>query len=277
MPNTEQYGSLRPQRPVWLTRAATWMIGLIRGIFDWIGRHELSVLIALTGAALAVLGFVRIADAVSEGQTLKFDQWAVRAMRRTEHLAQPIGPPWLAEVARDVTALGGVAVLTLIVIAVIGFLWLRRMVGAMGMVSAATLGGLIVSTILKHWFERPRPDIVPHLSPTYTSSFPSGHSLLSATVFLTLGALLGRFVQEFRLKAYFLIVALTLTFLVGLSRVYLGVHWPTDVLAGWCAGLAWATLCWLVARFLQHRRAVQQNADARDEYSGVDERPGMDI
>jgi len=276
MPNTEQYGSLRPQRPVWLTRAATWMIGLIRGIFDWIGRHELSVLIALTGAALAVLGFVRIADAVGEGQTLKFDQWAVRAMRRTEHLAQPIGPPWLAEVARDVTALGGVAVLTLIVIAVIGFLWLRRMVGAMGMVSAATLGGLIVSTILKHWFERPRPDIVPHLSPTYTSSFPSGHSLLSATVFLTLGALLGRFVQEFRLKAYFLIVALTLTFLVGLSRVYLGVHWPTDVLAGWCAGLAWATLCWLVARSLQHRRAVQQNADARDEYSGVDERPGMD-
>ena len=112
-------------------------------------------------------------------------------MRQPDDPAKPIGPPWLAEVARDVTALGGVAVLTLIAIAVLGFLWLRRMYGAMWLVVAATLGGLIVSTVLKQWFERPRPDIVPHLSPTYTSSFPSGHSLLSATVFLTLGRAAG--------------------------------------------------------------------------------------
>jgi undecaprenyl-diphosphatase len=267
MPESEKHGPLAPGRPWRSIRAATWTIGLIRGLFDWIGRHELSVLLAMTGAALAVLAFVRIADAVGEGQTLKFDEWAVRAMRRVDDSAQPIGPPWLAEVTRDVTALGGVAVLSLLVIAVLGFLWLKRMVGAMWLVVAATLGGLIVSTVLKQGFERPRPDIVPHLSPTYTSSFPSGHSLLSATVFLTLGALLGRFVQEFRLKAYFLIVAVTLTFLVGLSRVYLGVHWPTDVLAGWCAGLAWATLCWLVARSLQHRGTVEQNTDPRDQPS----------
>jgi undecaprenyl-diphosphatase len=245
-------------------RVAIWTIGLVRGLLDWIGRHELSVLLAMTATATAVFVFVRLADAVGEGDTLPFDQWAVRAMRQPDNPLTPIGPPWLANVARDVTALGGAAVLTLITIAVLGFLWLRRMYGAMWLVVAATLGGLIVSTALKQWFERPRPDVVPHLSPTYTSSFPSGHSLLSATVFLTLGALLGRFVQEFRLKAYFLIVALTLTFLVGLSRVFLGVHWPTDVLAGWCAGLAWATLCWLVARFLQHRGSVEQNADARD-------------
>jgi undecaprenyl-diphosphatase len=239
-------------------------IGLDRSLFDWIGRHELSVLLAMTCTAVAVLAFIQIADAVGEGQTMRFDQWAVRAMRQPDDPSKSIGPPWLAHVARDVTALGGAAVLALVTTAVVGFLWLRRMYGAMWLVVAATLGGLIVSTVLKQWFERPRPDIVPHLSPAYTSSFPSGHSLLSATVFLTLGALLGRIVQEFRLKAYFLVVALTLTFLVGLSRVYLGVHWPTDVLAGWSAGLAWATVCWLVARSLQHRGTVEQNADARE-------------
>jgi undecaprenyl-diphosphatase len=149
MPDPTKHDSLPPQRPWWLFRAATWSIGLIRGLFEWIGRHELSVLLAMTGAALAVFVFVRIADAVTEGQTLRFDEWAVRAMRRADDAAQPIGPPWLAEVTRDVTALGGVAVLSLIVIAVLGFLWLRRMVGAMWLVIAATVGGLIVSTILK--------------------------------------------------------------------------------------------------------------------------------
>jgi undecaprenyl-diphosphatase len=248
-------------------RAATRTIGLVRSLLDWIGRHELRVLLAMTGVAIAILAFIRIADAVSEDKTLRFDQWAVLAMRQSDDQSEPIGPSWVGLVARDLTALGGAALLTLITIAVLGFLWLRRMYGAMWLLVAATLGGLIVSTALKQWFERPRPDIVPHLAPTYTSSFPSGHSLLSATVFLTLGALLGRVVQEFRLKAYFLLVALTLTFLVGLSRVYLGVHWPTDVLAGWCAGLAWATLCWLVARSLQHHGTVEQIADARDPHS----------
>jgi undecaprenyl-diphosphatase len=163
---------------------------------------------------------------------------------------------------RDLTALGGMAVLTLLTLAVTGFLWLRRMYGAMWLVMGATLGGLLVTTALKEWFDRPRPDIVPHLSIVLSSSFPSGHSMMSATVFLTLGALLGRFVQELRLKAYFLIVALILTFLVGLSRVYMGVHWPTDVLAGWCAGFTWATLCWLAARWLQHRGKVERNVEA---------------
>ena len=122
------------------------------------------------------------------------------------------------------------------------------------------MGGLLVSTLLKAGYNRPRPDLVPHLSMVFTSSFPSGHSMLSAIVFLTLGSLLGRFVHEWRLKAYFLVVSLTLTFLVGVSRVYLGVHYPTDVLAGWTAGLAWALVCSLVARYLQRRGAVEHGA-----------------
>jgi undecaprenyl-diphosphatase len=188
---------------------------------------------------------------------MPFDEWAIRAMRNADDPAKPIGPAWLHEAGRDLTALGGVAVLTLITVAVAGFLWLRKMFGAMWLVLAATLGGLAVSSALKSAFERPRPDLVPHLSIVHSSSFPSGHSMLSATVYLTLGALLGRFVQPLRLKAYFLLVALILTFLVGVSRVYVGVHYPTDVLAGWSAGLAWALLCWLAARALQQRGAVE--------------------
>jgi undecaprenyl-diphosphatase len=170
----------------------------------------------------------------------------------------PLGPPWLHEVGRDLTALGGVAFLSLMVAAVAGFLLLRQLYGALWLVLAATAGGLVASTLLKLLFERERPSIVPHLSIVSTHSFPSGHSMLSAVVYLTLGALLGRIVPGLRYKAYFLLVALTLTFLVGVSRVYLGVHFPTDVLAGWSAGLAWAALCWLVARYLQHRGAVER-------------------
>ena len=150
-------------------------------------------------------------------------------------------------------------VLTLLSLAVAGFLWLRKMNGAMWLVLVASLGGLAACVLLKGVFDRPRPNLVPHLTAVHTSSFPSGHSMMSATIFLTLGTLLGRFVQERKLKAYFLIVALTLTFLVGLSRVYLGVHYPTDVLAGWSAGLAWALICWLVARALQRRGVVEND------------------
>jgi undecaprenyl-diphosphatase len=165
------------------------------------------------------------------------------------------------EAGRDLTALGGIAVLTLTVAAVLGFLWLRKMYGAAWLVLLATSGGLIASMALKHLFQRDRPSIVPHLSIVSSSSFPSGHSMLSAVVYLTLGALLARFVEQRRMKAYFLLVALALSFLVGVSRVYLGVHYPTDVLAGWSAGLAWALACWLVARYLQRRGAVEKGAE----------------
>src|SRR5688572_29028053 len=114
MPEAEKRDFPPPQHPRWPTRATKWTIGLIRDLLDWIGQHELSVLLGLTGAAVAVLAFIRLADAVGEGETTRFDQWAVRAMRQPGAPSKPIGPLWLAEVARDLTALGGVAVLTLI-------------------------------------------------------------------------------------------------------------------------------------------------------------------
>lgn len=230
-------------------------------VLEWIGSHELAVIVAL----LAVIGgawiFIEVAGEVVEGDTQKFDERLVLALRDPADSHNPIGPPWMSEVGRDFTALGGYAVLILVTTSVLIFLWLDRRYYAMAFVTVATFGGFLLTFALKNIFDRPRPELVPHLSHVSSASFPSGHSMMSAAVFLTLGALLARFVQERMLKAYFLVVATLLTFMVGLSRIYLGVHYPTDVLAGWSAGLAWALACWMVARRLQKRGAVPPELD----------------
>ncbi|HEY8666675.1 MAG TPA: phosphatase PAP2 family protein [Tepidisphaeraceae bacterium] len=228
-----------------------------RSFYNWITSHEYVVLVAVLAVVVLTWGFIQLADEVKEGSTKKFDEWALRTLRNPNDLKTPIGPAWLAEVGRDMTALGGVAVLFLVTIAVVGFLYMNRTYGAMWLVIVATVGGLIISTLLKGIFHRDRPDVVPYLSHVITTSFPSGHSMLSATVYLTLGTLLARLTRRRSIKIYILAVALLVTFLVGVSRVFMGVHYPTDVLAGWAAGLVWAILCWLVARYLQRRGAVE--------------------
>src|SRR5690606_16756183 len=136
-------------------------------------------------------------------------------------------------------------------LAVLGYLLLDGKRRIAIVVLIATLGALGVSHILKETFDRDRPDLVPHGMMVYTASFPSAHSMLSASTYLTLGALLARIQRRKRIKAYILLVAISATLLVGISRIYLGVHWPTDVLAGWAAGSAWALMCWLLAHWLQ--------------------------
>lgn len=254
--------------PNWLTTTIKRFMDPVRAVLEWIGKHETKVLVLLLLLVASAWLFVVVADKVAAGKTANFDEWAVKALRQADDPAKPLGPRWLWEVGRDMTALGGVAFLTLLTVTIGGFLWIKRMYRALVFVLASTFSGLLVSLLLKQLFDRPRPELVPHLAHVYTSSFPSGHAMLSATVFLTLGALLGRFVQEWMLKAYFLIVAGTLTFLVGVSRVYMGVHYPTDVLGGWTAGLAWALVCWLLARALQHRGIVEQGNAAAAPPSG---------
>jgi undecaprenyl-diphosphatase len=234
-----------------IRRAARWTI-------DWLRNTDLVILLAVLVLVCGVLGFVKIADEIREGETQKSDERILRALRNPSDLADPVGPPWMKEAGRDLTALGGVIVLVLVTTAVVGFLVLARKYHAVLLLLGATLGGLLINTLLKNLYERPRPHVVPHLSYVDTASFPSGHSMLSAVVYLTLGALLARLVERRRLKVYCVAVALLLTFLVGLSRVYMGVHYPTDVLAGWAAGLAWAVLCWLVTQYLQRRGAVEK-------------------
>lgn len=242
----------------WLQPILSPFRSLVLREMEWIGRHEASVLSALLLVVLSIWAFFTISDQVFEGDTQHFDEWAVRAFRQADDSAKPIGPIWLVEVGRDLTALGGVAFVTLLTATVAGFLWLQGKTHAMWLILASTVGGIFVMTLLKENYQRARPDLVPHLTTALLTSFPSGHSMLSATVFLTLGVLLSQFVPERPLKAYCLLVALLLTFLVGVSRVYLGVHYPTDVLAGWAAGLAWSLICWLMARILQQRGTVER-------------------
>jgi undecaprenyl-diphosphatase len=115
----------------------------------------------------------------------------------------------------------------------------------------------VLSTVLKMFYRRPRPDLVPHGMETFTASFPSGHAMLSAIAYLTLAILLARISRGRRVKAFVLTLGVVTTLLVGISRIYLGVHWPSDVLAGWCVGAAWASLCWFVALQLQRQHVVE--------------------
>jgi undecaprenyl-diphosphatase len=229
-------------------------------ILRWLRNLDLLVLLTMLALLLGIWLFIAVADGVGAGSTQHLDEQLLCALRKPENPREPLGPPWLADVGRDLTALGGVAALCLVTAAVAGYLLICRKCGALLLLLAATLGGLGLSSVLKGVFDRPRPTVVPHLSYVSTTSFPSGHSMLSAVVYLTLGSLLARLVVQRRLKAYVLGVALLLTFLVGVSRVYMGVHYPTDVLAGWSAGLAWALLCGLVARWLQQRGVVEKTA-----------------
>ena len=214
-------------------------------------RHG-RTLLAVLAIVLGVWALISLTDTVQEGHTQKFD------MRVILWFVHHPGPPWLADMARDVTALGGVAVLTLVTLAVVGYLLIARKRGAALLVVIAVTGGLLIGGLLKHLIDRDRPPREFQTTYVFTHSFPSGHSMLSAVTYLTLGALLAQVMPGRLLKLYFIVLALILTLLVGLSRVYLRVHWPTDVLAGWTAGLVWAILCLMVARVLQRKGAVEE-------------------
>jgi len=168
-----------------------------------------------------------------------------------------VGPFGWWRVGRDVTAFGSPVVVALLTAAVLGYLWLQRRYGALWFVVVATAGGGLLGRLLKELFARERPHPLPCLWVS-SPSFPSGHAVLAAVVYLTLGILLARLEPRLLLKVYFLGVMMALACLVGLSRVYLGVHYPTDVLAGWTVGLVWSLLCWLAARYLQRRGAVER-------------------
>jgi undecaprenyl-diphosphatase len=261
--------AIRLVRPPGQWKAAEMLWRTVRQTLAWFSGREPVVLLSMFLVVGGIWAFIEIADEVAEGEFQKIDEWAVRALRKADNPAEPIGPRWLQEMGRDATALGGVAWLVFFTFAVAGYLWLDKKTHMSVFLLGAAASGTLVGFALKSVFARPRPDVVPHLAYVTTHSFPSGHSMLSAVVYITLGTLLAAVVARRRLKVYILSIAIVLPLIVGISRVYLGVHYPTDVLAGWMAGLAWALLCWLVARWLQRRGEVESEPPERL----VDQRP----
>ena len=208
-------------------------------------------------AALSVWLFLEIADEVFEGETRRFDESVLLAFRSDADRNDPVGKAWVEELARDVTGLGGVATLTFLTVAAAGFLVLSGKKHRALYLVAAVVTGILLSSLLKWGYDRPRPDLVAHGQVIYTRSFPSGHSMMSALTFLTLGALLAGALETHAMRVYVMGLAVLLTVAVGISRVYLGVHWPTDVLAGWSAGTAWALACWSGAEMLGRRGRLE--------------------
>ena len=214
-------------------------------------RMETWLLASLLAIAALVLAFGWLAGEVMEGDTEAFDRKLLGLFRSAADPTRPVGPAWLVEMARDVTALGSFSVLAILLLAVVGYLLLAGRPRAASLVLIAVIGGDAISHLLKMGFERARPDIAGQAARVFTASFPSGHATLSAITYLTMGALLTRITPSHGIRVFFMSVALLLTFLVGVSRIYLDVHYPTDVLAGWCIGSAWALACWAVMARLQ--------------------------
>lgn len=236
----------------------------LKNVLNRLGGRELTVVAVLFAILASIWCFAELADEVLEGSTESFDQTLLLAMRSQADPADPLGPGWVEEIGRDLTALGGNVVLSLVTLIVMGYLVLIHHRRLALVVLIASLGSLGVNTALKNSFERERPSLVPHGAQVYTASFPSGHSMVAASTYLTLALLLGRAERRRRLKAYWLLAALVVTALVGVSRVYLGVHWPTDVLAGWTAGAGWAMLCGLLAVWLQRHGQLDRPTAGRN-------------
>ena len=221
----------------------------------WIARIDSKLLLVFLIIAPTLLAFLKISSEVAEGDTMAFDRLLLQELRSAADPGVPAGPAWLHKAMVDFTALGGGPVLTLITVLAAGYLLARRKAWLALALTALTAAGGLLNSVLKYSFVRPRPDIVPHLVDVSSASFPSAHALNSAMVYLTLGVLLASAEPSWRVRIFLMSAAILLTLVVGISRVYLGVHWPTDVLAGWSVGALWALLSSFIARWLARRRA----------------------
>ena len=221
-------------------------------VFGWLFSADLLELLAVLAVVGGGYAFIQLADNVNEGSTKRFDESIMRAMRQPDAPEKPIGPEWAGEVGRDLTALGGIALLVIVTVAVLAYLLIRRLHHAALLVFLATLGGLALNVALKGWVDRPRPDVVPRMPQTWLQ-FPQRpldairHSLSRSA---PAGGSWG-----YKLKVYFISLALLLTGLVSFSQVFLGVHYPTDVLGSWTAGLVWAWCAGWWRAYLQRAAA----------------------
>ena len=226
-------------------------------------RHDLMLLAARVVLAVGGWAVAEIADAVTEGDGRAIEERVLLSFRVPGDTADPIGPVAVEEAVRDLTGLGGVLLTTLATLLGAAFFLLDERPHAASFLLGSVAGGVAVTFALKAGFDRPRPDLVAHHMEALSASFPSGHSATAAVVYLTLGALIARSLPRTRLRALAMGAAVVLTLAIGASRVYLGVHWPTDVLAGWTVGAAWALAAWLAERSLRRRGWIEPSRTLR--------------
>lgn len=240
------------------------IIGIKNFVTDYSSR-EIKILINLFILVTALLVFTYVAKEVVSGESEGFDEMTLDFLRHDGKIMSD-KQTWLTGMMIDITALGGATVIFMITTAVVFYLLIQKQYEFMWLILIATVGGALLSLGLKELFARERPPLIFHLLTVKSMSFPSGHAMMSSVVYLTQGALLAKVQSNKNLKAYILTVAIILVFLIGISRIYLGVHYPTDVLAGWSVGLAWASLCWLAAKYLQRRKEQKSKMELQHKF-----------
>ena len=212
------------------------------------------MLLAGTGIAL----FLVIAMAVTDGTVQASDKSFLHLLRNDANPSVPNGPAWLLPAMKAVTTLGNGWFFTLVVVIAVGLLAWRRDWSAMWLLIAVALGGFAVMLALKAGFARPRPEAVPRLIDIAEFSFPSGHAMMSAAIYVTLAVMLARGLRQRTARSALIAAAVLLSLVIGFTRTYLGVHYPSDVMAGWAAGAFWAGLCWLGASMWRERAGVRR-------------------
>ncbi|MER9581159.1 phosphatase PAP2 family protein [Mesorhizobium sp. M0276] len=197
--------------------------------------------------AVSLLTFAFLVAEMRLDQIAEVDKRLLLSLRSPSDLSNPLGPVWFEEMVRDFTALGSTGVLVFVTAAGIGYMSVQGMVkGSLYLLFVAATGRAL-DLLLKFLVARPRPNLVSHMVSESTTSFPSSHAMMSAIIYLSIAVIVFSDTNANRLaKMYLFVVATILTGVIGASRVYLGVHWPSDVLAGWAAGAFWVTVCWIL-------------------------------
>jgi undecaprenyl-diphosphatase len=237
----------------------------IKSKFTTLSTIEIKLVVALFAIILGTLGFILIAFLVTRGSTDYFDMRVLRSLRNCSDLTRPRGPEWLFEFMKDITSLGGSTVVFLITFFVIGYYILQKRYSMMLLALVAVIGGALIDLELKEIFSRVRPQIFSGFILEKSFGFPSGHSMMATIIYLSLAALIARLQVRRRDKIYIISVAVFLSFMIGISRIYLGVHYPTDVIGGWSLGLAWAAFCWFVAWYISNKRSIKSGNDLPDD------------
>jgi undecaprenyl-diphosphatase len=238
-------------------------IGITRGrsrrVWDWVftgirwvARHVHNAnttfgLLIIGGLKLAVFltfGFAKLDGKVVTGKTFAFDDAIMRFFAAHQ-------VTWISNAMVEITSLGTGIVVAMIVAVSALFLWLYSYRQSATLLLVTTLGGLLLNMVLKLGFDRPRPQYFTWGTHAVSSSFPSGHAMSAAIVYPTVAYLAARLHESWLGRFLTLFTAALLVALISLSRVYLGVHYPSDVLAGVIVGLAWSAFCMVTLEVTQ--------------------------